>query len=344
MADPKQHHYIPKIYLESFCDSAGVIWLHDKWSGRSFATRPKNALKENFYYAQPDHKNKTWNHNLERFFSKEVEADWPTTVRLVQNGPQNVADLHNLFMWMYSLRARVPNCRKAIEYSLQEQVKLTALAIKDREFLDREKKIVEHFNVALKKNYRCMADLYDDGAIVVTIDPHKSLIAMADIAKGFSRVVSELQLHFVKNGTSIDFNCSDNPIVYFPSLQSPETCTPYQFRPGEPFEFIFPITKNYCLYHNSHSPITAQTIAVTETNSVEFVERINRFVGAFADRYIVSSRQLDSTETPNINHCPRPRAYRIPQKGGIGLFLRYEMGEPLRLPKWQSKFETADEH
>src|SRR5262249_9267191 len=153
------------------------------------------------------------------------------------------------------------------------------------------------------KNYTCMDDLYDDGAIVITIDPHKSLEAMADLARGFSKVVFELQFNFITNRTSVDFNCSDNPIVYFPAGQTPDLCNPYRFRPGEPFEFIFPISKRHCLYHNSFSPMAAQKIAVTETNNVDFVRRINNFVGAFADRYVISARKLDAAETPAKNRC-----------------------------------------
>ena len=186
-----------------------------------------------------------------------------------------------------------------------------------------------------------MEELYDDGTLNITIDPHRSLVAMADIAKGFSRVVSELQFHFIKNCTAVDFNCSDNPIVYFPAKQRADECTPYQFRPGQPFEFIFPITQSYCLYHNSLSPITAQQIVSTETNNVEFLKRINAFVGAFADRYVVSTKRLADSEKPKGNCCPRPRAYRLPQPRGTALILRYEMGEPLRLPKWEHKYEQA---
>jgi hypothetical protein len=188
-----------------------------------------------------------------------------------------------------------------------------------------------------------MDDLYDDGVINITIDPHKSLLAMADLAKGFSRVVSELQFHFIKNCTAIDFNSSDNPIVYFPARESTSGCTPYKFRPGQPFEFIFPITKRHCLYHNSFSPIAAKEIVATETNDVNFVRRINDFVGAFADRFVISTTMLTDSATPKPNYCPRPRAYRLSQPRGTALFLQYEMGEPLRLPKWKSEFGTGDE-
>ena len=243
---------------------------------------------------------------------------------------------------MYAFRVRVPNCRKAIEYSLQEQVKLVGATIRDKEFLENERRIIEHFNQALNKSYKCMDELYEDGALTITIDPHRSLLAMADVAKGFARVVSQLQFHFVTNHTATDFSSSDNPIVYFPADQSVVDCDPYQFRPGRPFEFIFPITKRHCLYHNSLSPIATQQIVVTETNNLGFVKRVNDFVGAFADRYVVSSKELTGLEKPIGNLCPRPRAYRLPKSRGTILILTYIMGEPLRLPKWKHSFENVD--
>jgi hypothetical protein len=152
MTGPKQHHYIPETYLDQFCDSNGVLWVHDKWSGKSFPSRPPSVLKEKLYYAQPDHKNKVWNQNIENFFSEEIETFWPETVRLIQSGPKNLKELHNLYMWMYSLRVRVPNCRKAVEYSLQEQVKLIGATITDKDFLKRERKMVARINKILGKN------------------------------------------------------------------------------------------------------------------------------------------------------------------------------------------------
>ncbi len=186
-----------------------------------------------------------------------------------------------------------------------------------------------------------MEELYDSEVINITIDPHRSFLAMADIAKGFALVVSAIQFHFIRNSTPVDFNCSDNPVVYFPHGQEPTTCEPYQFRPIRPFEFIFPITNRCCLYHNSQYPIRAQQIAVTETNDSNLVGRINKFIGAFADRYLVSSKELNGSELPVMNLCPRLTEHRYPEERGTFLCFQYEMGEPLRLPKWKNKFEPA---
>jgi Protein of unknown function (DUF4238) len=339
VSEPKQHHYIPETYLDNFCGGDGTLWLYDKWERKSFPSRPKKVLKEHFYYAQPDHERKVWNHNIEKFFSEKIEDEWPSTVDLIQEGPKALSSLHNLYMFLYATRVRVPNCRKAVEYVLQQQVRVISSAIKDREFLEGERQAITQINKALDSNFESMEELYDAGVINITIDPHRSLLAMADLARGFSRVVSTIQFHFIKNCTPIDFNCSDNPIVYFPANQQPDCCEPYQFRQNLPFEFIFPITRQYCLYHNSSYPIRAQEIATTETKDFDLVRRINFFVGAFADRFVVSSKQLGLSDLPETNTCPRPIAYKYPDQRGTLLYFQYEMGEPLQLSKWKNSFE-----
>jgi hypothetical protein len=341
MNEPKQHHYIPRTYLENFCDEDGGLWVYDKWERRSFPSHPDSVLKQHMYYAQPDHKNRAWNYNIEHFFSCKIESYWPATVRIIQNGPKTTRELTNFYMFLYATRVRVPNCRKSIEYSLQQQVRVVSGMVRDKEYLENERQGIATINKVLNTNFTNMDELYDAGIINITIDPHRSLLAMVDLARGFSVVVSAIQLHFIKNCTSVDFNCCDNPIVYFPAGQSPESCQPYQFHPSRPFEFIFPITKKCCLYHNSLYPIERQQIVATETKNVDLVSRINRFVGAFADRYIVSSRELDTSQIPPTNNCPRLSVHKHSEQRGTLLFFQYEMGEPLRLPKWRHKFEAA---
>lgn len=50
--DPIGHHYVSSFYLSRFADSAGFLDVHDKHSGKSFRTRPKEAMKQSHYYRQ----------------------------------------------------------------------------------------------------------------------------------------------------------------------------------------------------------------------------------------------------------------------------------------------------
>jgi hypothetical protein len=40
---PKQHHYVPRFYLERFADPEGHVWTFDKFTDKVFATSPSKA-------------------------------------------------------------------------------------------------------------------------------------------------------------------------------------------------------------------------------------------------------------------------------------------------------------
>jgi hypothetical protein len=337
MTNPKQHHYVPETYLDNFCNSNGRLWVYDKWENRSFPSQPRSILKENFYYAQPDHKNKTWNYNIEKLLSREVEAEWPTTVERIKNHPTATEELRHLYTFLYAMRVRVPNCRKAVEYALQQSVRTVASTFKDKAYQRSERKALKAINEKLGTDYKSFLELHDNNVINISIDPHRSLLAMGYLAEGFAPIVGQLQLNVIENRTATPFICNDNPVIYFPARQTPARCDPYKFSVDSPFEFIFPITKEYCLYHNSFAPIGGATIVHTKMDSTVFVGRINQFVTAFADRYVVSSEEIERPPAPLGTLCPRPiRQNNVePEKY---LHLQYEMGEPLKLPKWEVDF------
>jgi hypothetical protein len=106
-------------------------------------------------------------------------------------------------------------------------IRVVSASIKDEGFLDGERAVIDHINREKNTNFKCMDEIYDAGIINITIDPHRSLLAMPEIARGFSLVVSTIQFHFIKNCTPVDFYCSDNPVVYFPAGQQPNRCQPY---------------------------------------------------------------------------------------------------------------------
>jgi hypothetical protein len=98
MSDPQQHHYIPDTYLQNFSDRRGKLWLYDKWEGRSFPTTPGKALRERFYYAQPDYANKTLNHNIEHFLSRKVEKTWPQVIEALRRREHTTKDSGLIFL------------------------------------------------------------------------------------------------------------------------------------------------------------------------------------------------------------------------------------------------------
>lgn len=54
MSVPVQHHYVPQFYLRSFADTAGLIWVFDKITQRTFHTSTRNvAAQQQFHTMSP---------------------------------------------------------------------------------------------------------------------------------------------------------------------------------------------------------------------------------------------------------------------------------------------------
>lgn len=52
-ARPKQHHYVPRFYLERFADPEGHVWTFDKFTDKVFATSPSKLARESGFYQAP---------------------------------------------------------------------------------------------------------------------------------------------------------------------------------------------------------------------------------------------------------------------------------------------------
>jgi hypothetical protein len=195
--------------------------------------------------------------------------------------------------------------------------------------------ILRIINKTLKTTYTDIDELYEAGIIDIKIDPHRSLLAMADLAKGFAKLFERLQPLLLVNETGLHFNTNDNPVIHFPADQTPDRCNPYRYRESEPFELIFPITNTLCLYHHSLWPRPPHPFFYIGMKDIEFVKRTNAFIHAFADRYIVSSSRLVTNAASIPNTCPRPIVYRLQRPKGELVLYNFEMGQPLKLLKWE---------
>jgi hypothetical protein len=53
MSRIKYQHYVPRFYLERFCDAQGMVWVFDKSLGKSYRRRPSEVGGETYYYDVP---------------------------------------------------------------------------------------------------------------------------------------------------------------------------------------------------------------------------------------------------------------------------------------------------
>src|SRR3546814_20733456 len=125
MQQIKRHHFVPKAYLNAFCDQRGRLHVYRKDDPRKVLhVNPDATQFRRYYYSQPTPEGGQDNNTLEAFFSG-IEGDWPATVAKL-HARENVNDrLENIFEFMALQRDRVPAARDAIEASLAQMVKAT---------------------------------------------------------------------------------------------------------------------------------------------------------------------------------------------------------------------------
>lgn len=199
----KRHHFVPKAYLRAFANDKGRVLVYRKDEPQKvLAVAPDATAFERYYYSQPTPEGGLDHNRLEDEFSK-LEGVWPPLVSALHKG-ENVNDsLLNLFQFIILQRVRVPAARDATEARLAGEVHQLMLDLTA--------------SGRLPPPPPELAGRLD--AVVVSIDPHKSIHGMVDDIKAAQWVFDNVGLCAIRNKTATPFLTSDNPVIWFdPSL------------------------------------------------------------------------------------------------------------------------------
>ena len=123
-----------------------------------------------------------------------------------------------------------------------------------KEYLESEREGIALINKGLKLKFSKHGIALLLEVINITIDPHRSFLAMADIAKGFALVVSAIHL-FHQEQHPGRFQLQRQSSCLFSARAGAYHLRTLSISADTSFEFIFPITNRRRLYHNSQYPI-----------------------------------------------------------------------------------------
>jgi len=278
--------------------------------------RPSGVAFERYYYSQPLPEGGRDNNTLEDFFS-DIETTWTPLVERLRSGSTVSSDLEALRSFMTLMRVRVPAARDMVEVSRAEQVKATT------RFLDQQgmlpPKPVGH------------EDILDH--LSVSIDPHQSLHAMPDLARGFDLVLDQLVFEVLHNATGVDFITSDNPVMYFDPTVQEVMVLPYQVRPPlGSIELLFPIEPDTVLRGRTGPP-GLRHVTLSDRQSAK---RINRFTARFGYRFVFSrDRTHEALVIKHAGTSPVMKTETMPgPTGGVVIWHRCVFGDRPIKPKW----------
>jgi Protein of unknown function (DUF4238) len=328
----KKHHYIAQTYLKGFCGPDGKVCVYSKdRPTQSWWAAPQTIAFEKYYYSQPLPDGGQDNNRLEDLFSS-IEDYWPLLVSRIENRQRHGGGLDQLLQFALMHRVRVPTARDAVEKALAESVRMTMRHLNDRGKLPEVPRGLT------------FEDL--DQHTIVSIDPHKSIHAMADVAAGVMKLFQAIGFKILSNKTDEGFITSDNPVIYFDPTVSPAAMQPYNIdRDRMDIEFMFPITPRFMLWgHSVMKPLSGHqhTAVYNDVADKGFVKRANVLAARFSNRMFFSdkahhqplvAKYAGTSPVVSVTHIRTPT--------GRGIFTQHIFGKREPKPKW-SALETMN--
>jgi hypothetical protein len=329
----KKHHYVAQTYLRGFGNPNGKVCVYSKDKpAHSWWAAPDTIGFEKYYYSQPLPDGGQDNNGLEDVFSS-IEEGWPSLISKIQNHERHEGGLNQLVLFAMLHRVRVPTARDAAEKMLAESVRMTARHLND------------HGQLPAPPAGLTFDEL--DGLMVVSIDPHRSIHAMVDFARGMGTIIDAIGFKILENKTSEGFITTDNPVVYFDPTISPTSMQPYNIDRGRmDIEFMFPLTPKFMLWGHSMikpSPGQHRTASYQDVHDKQFVRRANVLSARFANRLIFSDKS---------HHQPLVRKYagtspvvsvtHVKTEAGRGILTQHVFGKREPKPKWISKLSPDE--
>lgn len=325
MQQTKRHHFVPKAYLNSFCDEKGKLLVFRKdGPPEPLRVAPDATQFQRYYYSQPTPEGGRDNNTLEALFST-IESDWPATVAKLHRREDANDRLENIFQFIALQRARVPACRDIAEAMLAQTVKDTMNVMLT--------------NGKLPPPPPGLEDLPNQ--VRVSIHPHRSIHAMAAVIQGMGSLYSMLGLAALHNATTLPFLTSDNPVLWFdPSLpfhlQQPYTINP---NGGEVFLF-FPVSPKLALIGSTEykDTFSKHGLLHTDVPNEAWVTSINAQVCRFAYEAVISQSSGQEELIAEFSGVsPVHEADALQVSKGFATINRYVFGPRVAKPKWKNE-------
>uniref|UniRef100_UPI003463B9B7 DUF4238 domain-containing protein n=1 Tax=Ruegeria arenilitoris TaxID=1173585 RepID=UPI003463B9B7 len=219
---------IPRVYLENFSEDDGRLTVYSKRREKTLRPKPKDALIRAYYYSQPEGGIENAQHAIETDFLGGIETNYPELIEQISS--RRLPDLELLYLIMYMMRSRSPAFREAFELGLADKVNRIRLRIPKSE---------------IPTPPVSMPDLWEN--LKVSIDPHRSLIAMAYYVENYLDVLFESRFQVAYAPRGQEFLTSDNPVVWYDVARNGEVKTVYPNLPNQSTRVVFPLTKKIAL-------------------------------------------------------------------------------------------------
>lgn len=211
----ERQHYVPRCYLDSFCDAQGHLHVYDKTTGRTFVSRPDSVAVEKDFYSLPPELTGTGDQRELETALSPVEADASDIIR----------------NWTAGIDS--PDFR-----ILPAQRERFSLFIALQFFRTKEHRII--ISEFKKRILSPDQEMTEEGEL------HNHLLWNSDLVQNTADRLSQFIWIVAKNESSVPFLASDHPVVTKDSASKHWLTTPKLTQPG--VQVILPLTPRLILY------------------------------------------------------------------------------------------------
>jgi hypothetical protein len=229
MSKPKGHHVIPETYLNNFICEDGRISVFSKRRRNLLRPIPRKALTRYHYYSQQVEGIDNADQTIETTHFGEIETEHSRLYESLLSGTEKV-DLKLLFSTLLNFRSRSPAFREPFELGLADMV-------------ERVRKTLPPIDLPyIPEEIRELVD-----KAVISIDPHRSLIAMAHYIKHYTQPIISMSYKVLQAPKNTYFMTSDNPVVWFERGQKLKMEIVYNNISTPKTHVVFPLDKKHVL-------------------------------------------------------------------------------------------------
>lgn len=245
MADrTKRQHFVPRFYLNNFCDADGYIWTHDSRRGVARRTTPENTGFETNIYTPEVEGGKRFD-EIEETLAKIEGAAAPLLARLLNSEKLDAGDKATMSLFLASMFVRSPAQIRQFAAHAGDIVSWATSLHAEQE---RNSKHALGKDTELEESV--LDYLSGKGALKLNIDRRVGLMGFTQLGP-ISRLIERMTWSFEVSRDE-ELITSDNPFFWVAAEQIPKS--PYGFGLGHELAVIpFPLSPQLCNVTNEDS-------------------------------------------------------------------------------------------
>jgi len=241
----KRQHFVPRFYLNNFCNEDGYIWTHDSRQGEARRSTPENTgFETNIYSPEVEDGNRF--DEIEEFLAKIEGAAAPLLLRLLNSEKLDADEKAAMSLFIASMFVRSPAQIRQFA-ALAGDMASWAAAMQIEYDLNSKKKRGED----TKLEEEVLDYLGREDALKMNVDRRAGLQSFMQLDP-ISRLIENMTWSF-EVSKDVELITSDNPVFWVASENIPKS--PYGFGLAHKFAVIpFPLSPSLMLRIDHGNP------------------------------------------------------------------------------------------